>query len=394
MKRVVFVDDEQRVLDGLRDMLRKHRKKWEMHFALGGQEGIRMLDAGGVDVLVSDMRMPGIDGVTLLRHAHQNHPAVVRFILSGFAEEAACMRAVPVAHQFLSKPCDAAQLESAIDRALALRDSLDDEALRAYLGTVDKLPSQPKLYHDLQKLMADTKAGTESVARLVERDMAMSAKLLQLVNSGFFGVARRVSSIDHAVSLLGIQTIQNLVLAAEVFGTSTTNARLADLQAHALLTARLAARIAPNRAVADEAFLAGLLHDVGFLVLSEARSDQIERVLALSNQGRPLVDAEAECGVVSHARVGGYLLGLWGLPYPISEAVALHHNPRAVGSLRGFDLLAVVHIADALAAETTGDAMHLEAPLDQVLVTELGLEGQLAGWRGLAAELANQRAAA
>ncbi|MBI3206342.1 MAG: HDOD domain-containing protein [Myxococcales bacterium] len=394
MKRVVFVDDEQRVLDGLRDMLRKHRKKWDMHFALGGQEGIRLLDAGGVDVLVSDMRMPGVDGVNLLRHAHQHHPAVVRFILSGFAEEAACMRAVPVAHQFLSKPCDAAQLESAIDRALALRESLDDEALRAYLGTVDKLPSQPKLYHELQKLMVDAKAGTESVARLVERDMAMSAKLLQLVNSGFFGVARRVSSIDHAVSLLGIQTIQNLVLAAEVFGTSTTNARLAELQAHALLTARLAARIAPNKSVGDEAFLAGLLHDVGFLVLSEARSAQIERVLSLSNQGRPLVDAEAECGVVSHARVGGYLLGLWGLPYPISEAVALHHTPRAIGSARGFDLLATVHIADALAAETTVDALHLEAPLDQVLIAELGLEGQLGGWRGLAAQLANQRAAA
>lgn len=394
MKRIVFVDDEQRVLDGLRDMLRKHRKKWDMQFALGGQEGIRMLDAGGVDVLVSDMRMPGIDGVNLLRHAHQHHPAVVRFILSGFAEEAACMRAVPVAHQFLSKPCDAAQLETAIDRALALRDVLDDAALRAYLGTVDKLPSQPKLYHELQKLIADPKAGTESVARLVERDMAMSAKLLQLVNSGFFGVARRVSSIDHAVSLLGIQTIQNLVLAAEVFGTSTTNAKMAELQAHALLTGRLATRIAPNKAVGEEAFLAGLLHDVGFLVLSEAKTEQVERVLALSNQGRSLTDAEAECGMISHACVGGYLLGLWGLPYPISEAVALHHTPRAAPGARGFDLLATVHIADALAAETSGEGLHLEAPLDQTLIAELGLEGQLAGWRQLAAQLADRRAAA
>ena len=212
MRRVLFVDDEQRVLDGLRDMLRKHRKKWDMHFALGGQEGIRALDAGGVDVLVTDMRMPGVDGVALLRHAHQHHPSVVRFILSGFAEAEARMRAVPVADQFLSKPCDAAQIECAVERALALRDALEDEALRAYLGAIDKLPSQPSVYQELQRLIASPKSGTDAVARLVERDMAMSAKLLQLVNSGFFGVARRVSSIDQAVSLLGIRTIENLSL--------------------------------------------------------------------------------------------------------------------------------------------------------------------------------------
>ena len=393
MRRVLFVDDEQRVLDGLRDMLRKHRKKWDMHFALGGQEGIRALDAGGVDVLVTDMRMPGVDGVALLRHAHQHHPSVVRFILSGFAEAEARMRAVPVAHQFLSKPCDAAQIECAVERALALRDALEDEALRAYLGAIDKLPSQPSVYQELQRLIASPKSGTDAVARLVERDMAMSAKLLQLVNSGFFGVARRVSSIDQAVSLLGIRTIENLVLAAEVFETAGLDASITPPQPHSLLTARLAARIAPSKPIAEDAFLAGLLHDIGFLVLAEAKPDQVEQISKLQKQGCSLAEAEAACGVAPHAHVGGYLLGLWGLPYPISEAVTLHHTPRAIVGDRGFDLLATVHIADALAAAASGDPLQLEVPLDSTLVAELGLESELAGWRQLAAELRSQCAA-
>jgi HD-like signal output (HDOD) protein/CheY-like chemotaxis protein len=387
MKNIVFVDDDPRVLDGLRDLLRKHRKKWQMHFAPGGEEAIRRLDAGGIDVLVSDMRMPGIDGVSVLRYAHRHHPSVVRFVLSGFAEESACMRAVPVAHQFLSKPCDAEQLEAAIERALALRDSLDDEALRAYLGSIDRLPSLPRIYHALQRLIADPTAGTAVVARLVEQDMAMSARLLQLVNSGFFGLPRRVVSIEQAVSLLGIQTIQNLVIASEVFGTNTTNAKLPVLQAHAMLTARIAARIAPKPVSAQDAFLAGLLHDIGFLVLSEASPEQVDRVLELCRRGVSLTDAESACGLLPHSRIGGYLLGLWGLPYPICEAVTLHHTPRARHGKLDFDLLATVHLADALAAEHA-EELPLEAPLDETLIAELDLGGALADWRTLAAQLA------
>ncbi len=391
MNRIVFVDDEQRVLDGLRDMLRKHRKKWDMRFALGGDAGIQALDTGGVDVLVSDMRMPVVDGVNLLRYAHANHPSVVRFILSGFAEEAACMRAVPVAHQFLTKPCDPAELERAIERALELRKLLQDDDLRAFLGTLDKLPSQPKLYGELQALIADPAAGTPDVARLVERDMAMSAKLLQLVNSGFFGVGRRVANIDHAVALLGLQTIQSLVLAAEVFGTSVTSASLAELQAHALLTARLAAQIAPRGVAGEEAFLAGLLHDIGLLVLSEARADQVDCILRRWKRGLSLPSAEAACGSPSHARVGGYLLGLWGLPYPISLAVTYHHTPRdAPGALR-FDLLTTVHVADVLASEVASGELSREAPLDSELVEELGIAAQLDDWRALARQLVGAR---
>lgn len=389
MRCVLFVDDDPRVLDGLRDLLRKHRRRWDMRFALGGEEGIRALDRGGVDVLVSDMRMPGIDGVALLTYAHLHHPAVVRFILSGFAEEAACLRAVPVAHQFLSKPCDAAHLESAIRRALALRDAVLDDDLRAFLGSVDKLPSQPRLYHELQSLLVESRAGAVEVARLIERDIAMSAKLIQLVNSGFFGGGRRMASIEQAVSLLGMQTIQSLVLTAEVFGTTTTRASLGALQTHALLTARVAAALVPDRSMTDDAFLAGLLHDIGYLVLGQVRPADVDRALCLSRPAPPPADVEVDGAGLLHARVGAYLLGLWGVPYAIAEAALWHHEPRQVAGERRFDLVTAVHIADALASEAQGGPLRAEAPLDLELVAELGLSDRLEGWRTTAEGLAN-----
>lgn len=104
-KRVLFVDDEQEVLEGLRNLLRRNRHEWDMVFALGGYEALAELSRGTVDVVVTDMRMPGMDGAQLLAQVKTVSPSTARLVLSGHAEKEAILRALPVAHQFLSKPC-------------------------------------------------------------------------------------------------------------------------------------------------------------------------------------------------------------------------------------------------------------------------------------------------
>ncbi|MCC6213432.1 MAG: HDOD domain-containing protein [Polyangiaceae bacterium] len=292
LKHILFVDDEEQILGGLRDLLRRQRKRWKMTFALGGAEGIRSLDAGDVDVVVSDMRMPGIDGAAVLRHAHDHHPGTVRIVLSGYSEAEATMRAVPVAHQFLTKPCDAAQLEAVIERACALQALLAERDLRAELGRLDKLPSQPRVYHRILEVLANPESSIGDVARLVERDAAMTLKLLQLVNSGFFGVPRQISDVRHAASLLGLKNLQNLVLSLEIFDPGRHGERTEALQRHALLTGRAASRLVTDRELASDAFLAGVLHDVGFLALFHTQPQRMDEILALAAAGEPVLASE------------------------------------------------------------------------------------------------------
>jgi putative nucleotidyltransferase with HDIG domain len=392
-KRILFVDDEPFILEGLRDLLRRHRRTWNMVFALGGEAAIAELNADDYDVVISDMRMPGIDGAALLRHVQEEHPEGIRIVLSGHAEQEAALRAVPVAQQFLNKPASAALLENTIERALQLRALINDQVVRRVVGRLEALPSLPSIYMELTSVLADERSGARDVAVVVEKDPSMAAKVLQLVNSGFFGLGRRISSIEQAVSYLGLIMIKNLALSVKVFEpwrqSRVSGFSPETLRSHSLSVADLASRMAgPDRLSADDAFTAGLLHDVGKLVLALEVPEQLAAAVETSRRdGTPVHEAEQELSGVTHAEIGAYLLGLWGLPNPVIEAVANHHVPRRVPQ-QSFDTLTAVHVADALVHELEADPKNSTggAPslVDQDYLAQLGLSERLPLWRALA----------
>jgi len=382
-KRILFVDDEQRILDGLRDLLYRQRRIWDMVFVTSGEQALHELTRDRFDVVVSDMRMPGMDGATLLRKIQEERPHIVRIVLSGFAELEAALRAVPVAHQFLTKPTSADDLENVIARACNLHALIGADVVRRTVGRVEKLPSLPPVYAELTRVMADERSGPRDVARVIQQDLAMCAKVLQLANSAFFGLGRCSSSIEAAVAMLGFNMIKNLVLSAELF-TPWHNARvtgfcLETLQTHSLFVSLLASRmLAGHKRHAEDAFMAGMLHDIGKLVLAFELPLQLEAAQTRANrEKRPLHDVEAEMFDVTHAEVGAYLLGLWGLPYSVVEAVANHHKPMRVAQ-RGVDPLCAVYCADQLAC---GRA------IDPAYVASLGLADHIPAWTALAERL-------
>ena len=389
-KRILFVDDEQNVLHGLQDILRKHRKQWDMVFALGGEQALTELSKAPFDVVVSDMRMPGMDGATLLRHVQQEYPNVARLVLSGHAEREAVMRALPVAHQFLSKPCDAQMLRQVIERTCTLQALLHDDTVRTIVGRLERLPSVPRCYLELTTAISEPDSNLAKVGPIVEKDPAMSAKVLQLVNSAFFGAGQRITSVNRAVLYLGIELIQGLALSAEVFATlqgMPLDARfsLDRLQEHSLLTARLARRFVTDPKKADEAFAAAIVHDIGKIILALSFGSQYGEVLQSARARRlPGHVVEKEILGVTHAEVGAYLLGVWGLPYSIVEAVAYHHAPHlATGAP---EVVAAVHVADMLVdTMLDGDPAGSETDLlDGVFLEEKGLSAMLPQWRALA----------
>ncbi|SRR5581483_84458 len=396
MKRILFVDDEEATLAGLQRLLRPQRRQWEMVFVSSGQAALDTLAETHFDVIVSDMRMPRMDGVTLLKAVQERYPHMVRIVLSGHIEVEATLRMVPVAHQFLSKPCDPALLKEVVDRACTLQALLSGEALRAVVSQLGDLPTQPQIYTALTQLLANPDVAMNDVARVIEQDIAMSAKCLQLVNSAFFGLPRRITSIQQAVSYLGISTLKSLVFSTAAFQAFEGSQRPAGfsyeaLQSHSLLVARLAGRLLPEKAQADEAFLVGMLHDVGKLVLA-ARLPRMaaEAIRVADEHGRPLQSVEIELLGVSHAEIGAYLLGLWGLPQSVVEAVAFHHAPPAAGP-RGFDALGAVYVANRLAHELSAGPGEPAAPwaaLDREYLAAAGVVDQVAAWQALAGEIA------
>lgn len=386
--RVLFVDDEPRILDGLRDLLRKQRHRWTMEFVLGGEAALAALDRAPFDVVVTDMRMPRVDGARVLAHAQERHPQALRIVLSGQTEVDAALRAAHVAHQFLAKPCDAATLTGAIERASRLHGLIEDPRVRAVVGRLDRLPAAPRLYAALTARMQEADASAVDIARLLEQDMAMSLKLLKLVNSAFFGVVRPITTTREAVAWLGFDTIKNLVLTVEVFqsapGADVPGFSAEGLQRHALEVASAARRLLSDPRRASEAFTAGLLHDIGALVWAMACPDELARVFA-AERADPDARHAAEESItgVSHAEVGAYLLGIWGLPCPIVEAVAHHHHPERVAR-QEFDVSAAVHVADRLVHEARRSSA---APLTGAALEALGANAPLDAWRAIVADL-------
>ena len=353
MKRVLFVDDEPLLLQGLRAGLYTRRKDWEMQFAAGGAKALEIMAASHFDVLVTDLRMPGVDGTTLVARARTESPDTIRIVLSGYADEEQSQRLVSLAHRYLSKPCEPKRLEECIDRCLATHSLIQSEALRTHLGSIGALPPMPTTFAALQKALADPTVDSSKVAAIIQKDPAVSAKVLQVCNSAFFRLPRRVSSIQQAVSYLGLSSVRSMVLSAEVFRPGKAlcaGIDLAQLQRHALNVAGVARALAADQPWADDAFLSGLLHDVGLLLLGRQYPQEMQKALDASTAGMDFSSAEQQYLGIDHGTAGAYLLGLWGLPYEVVETVANHHPSARVSQL-GLDVLSAVGIAHALLAE-------------------------------------------
>ncbi len=396
MRRVLFVDDEPRILEGLRRMLRPQRAEWDMAFAPGGAAALALMEATPFDVIVSDMRMPGIDGAALLTRVRDLYPEVVRIVLSGHTEMATALQVVPVAHQFLAKPCDAEMLRVGIERACHLKGLLHDEAIRRTVGAVGDIPSIPRIYEALTNALMDADVSLAKIAKIVEQDVGICAKILQLVNSAFFGISHSMTNIQNAVSYLGINTLRSLVLSVEIFRTFTPQRKiegfsLEAMHRHAQLTAQIARRLPMPKHLIDIAMVAGMLHDVGKLILAWKLPDRFEKALMEASASQiPLYQAEERLEGFGHAEIGAYLLGLWGLPYTVVEAVALHHRPNRVPH-QGFDAISAVYAANLLAhgleESSNGESSPYHLERFQEEINELGIGGQMPEWQAMVREI-------
>ena len=361
MKRILFVDDEPKILTGLCRSLRSFRNEWEMVFAEGGAAALEQLASVPFDVVVSDARMPGMEGSVLLRKVMEIHPDSARMVLSGQCSRASVLQYVAVAHQFLSKPCEPETLRSAVQRVCKMREAFQDEVTRKAISRNQWLPSQARLTNELAAATDSPAASVGNLAAIIARDIGMTAKVVQLVSSGFFGSPQHIASAADAVKLLGLDTIRSLFGPSAGLQLCSDDGQEEDLQLltdHSFAVAAAARQImeslTDDQTMIADAHLAGVLHHVGTLALSDftheypRQQNPATNMQRANNRGNAPSDS-AEAG----PDPGGYLVALWGLPDPIVQAIAYHRIPAACPERVVGPLLAV-HVANALLDQAPG----------------------------------------
>ncbi len=375
--KILFVDDEQDVLEDLKRTLHGWRERWDMDFVVGGERALAAMEAAAADVLVTDMRMPGMDGAELLSCVRRRWPSTLRLVLSGRADGDLLLRATSVAHQFLKKPLRQEALLDVVDRIVRVRSLSDNPAVRHLAGKLGDLPSGPGTYGDLILAIQDAGQSNADIARVVERDPFVSTRALRMVNSSYFGFGRQVVSVREAVVLLGPPTLIGMALMAPVMERRSKEAGIPELieavQERALSCCLWVRRLDPEGRLKEEALTTALIHDLGTVLLAIAEPEAY-RLVADRLRLLPLEGHRLEESVfgASHSELGAHLFGLWGLPFLIVEAVAGHHRSdlSAVGDR---SIVAAIHGADVLSySERSGtDPMTLA---DLNLLREAGMD--------------------
>ena len=388
--RILFVDDEAPMIRVLKMGMRSMTPQWDMEFVGSGEEALALIEQRAFDVVVTDMRMPGMNGAQLLNHILRLHPSTIRIVLSGYSDLSEVVNCVGLTHQFLEKPCSLDDLKNCLKRVTEVKTRLHHEKLCELTASLKNLPSLPELYLEIADALQSPTVSAQRIAEIASQDSALCAKLLQLSNSAFFGFSHKVFFVDEAVQLLGVGVIQTLALAVPLFSAFDRKKfpefPLEQLWHHSASTGAVGRQIFSKHLddshLAEQAFAAGVLHDLGKLILAQGLPEEYAVVFEESRAARlPLYQIEHLHFQATHAEVGAYLLALWGLPIPLVEAVACHHHPRRC-STRELCLAGVVHIANALQHSQSIHPEMIPSPVDKDYLNHVQLERQFEMWRG------------
>ena len=326
---------------------------YEVFTADSGAKALNLLHSRKFDVVVTDLTMPEMDGLRFLAHVVKHQPDCARLILSGYADRIQIARCLFVGHRYFNKPCEVKPLADLLIRLASFRDLVANDKVRRIIGGIGALPGPPETFLKIEKALESPRSSIQDVAEVVEQDVVVAAKLLQIVNSAHFGIRHKVVSITEAVQLVGIEAVRGLVLGLQAFASYREHpgkkAPPAQLWDHSLRTALSARRIARGQhfsyQTADRAFLAGLLHDVGRIVIDANAPEERAEVNEFAKKfGVSLAESEKRRFGATHGEIGGYLLALWGID---DEVVRIVQHQESLTNFDGNEpaAIAALHVA-------------------------------------------------
>ena len=350
MRRILIVDHDVKILNAMTEVFRN--ADYEVLTADSGLSALEILEIADVDLVITDLRLPLMDGYELLSKIKELHSGVIRIIMSSYIEESHVFKAIVqnLAKFYILKPWNSDKLLEYIEQIFETEEILRSNDLLLLINSIEKLPTIEKSY---QKILAmiERDVNTGQIAAEVEKDFAISSRLLQIANSAYYGL--RTGSIKHATIYLGLQNLKSLIYSTSILnsyrsGSEEDQQRVHNLWTHALLTSKLLHYIYDvflNKKLPETAYSAGLLHNVGTLILIQSRfEDYAKTVEKIRPKACNMLELEQETFHVTHQEAGGYLVTWWNLPFPIVEAALYHHKPFDPAVMNK-EIVAAVHLA-------------------------------------------------
>lgn len=374
MHSILFVDDEKAILKSLQRLFMDYNFK--LYFAQDGLEALKIMYENDIEMVVSDMRMPKMNGHKLLKEIQMLYPHTIRIILSESSDEKEIYKAVldGSAKIYLLKPWEPPHLLDVISHLFEFKDMLASKNILDFIHKIDQLPAVTDIYNRLCVLV-EKEASTAEIAAVIEEDPTISAKILQLINSAYYN--KKIGSVKQAVIYFGLNVVKNMVLSTSIFSYVAANStpyfnNLFSQQA--ILTNKLLEityKIVSNKKLPENYMTAGLLHDIGLIIMQQHISDKYINVFKECSPERAFYEAESEMFTVTHQEVGGYLLEWWGIPYPIVECCLYHHNPLASSTINR-KLVCAAHLADYYAWNYLGKENFIK--LDERVFLTMGID--------------------
>jgi HD-like signal output (HDOD) protein len=381
------VDDQEALLDVTVMSLRCMNKEWEVSGFNDPQAALEATKAHEPDAVLSDQMMPGMEGSKLLEGIRSVSPHTIRFIMSGYVALDK-LTLITSAHQYIAKPFEAKKLKEMMQRSFAAQERIFNQGLQTVATSIRSIPSLPQAHHSLLKELEDNRTGNSTIARLIGDDPGLSIKVLQLANSALFGPGYTVSNLDDAVNCLGTEMLSAIVLSQSVFKHyELLRSKEIDLQkvwGHCWETACIAQRLCRERKLpfhmGEEAFLAGLLHEVGRFLLFDNFPDQFQ--IACDNARHEHISLAASMKQVlqtTPAQMSAYVLELWGLPDGVINSIGLLDNPGAETTGK-FSMTTALYVAKHIAAQRFPADSFTQEEWNKEYLEAMGCADDVAEW--------------
>lgn len=385
--RILIVDDDSTAIQQYRDTLASKTGEWHIDYAADGDAGIAAAEIATPDIVIAALSTAERSKDDLLARLEEIAPDAQRFLTAKETDKPKLESTFGSSFHYLPSPCPAQRLITEIQRCVAIDQWLGNDRIKEVVAKMGAFPSLPPIYLKVVNALNSRHIDTETIAASISGDLAISAKLLQTVNSSFYGFDEKVGDVSEAINILGTDCVKNLVLAIQVFnsmGHSPEHKAVTDeLWHHSMSVAVAARRIAAyegkDEKAAEQAYTAGLMHDIGKLILLNAVPDAHAQARELAQETSvSLKEAEDQAIGCNHAETGAYVLARWGMPTDLIEAVALHHEP--IDSFgKSFSTLAAVHIANAIVHHRKNPE-HPSAATSDAFLLEVGKSDSWQDW--------------
>jgi len=381
--RILFVDDEPLMREFYSMVGSMLGSEYEVFTAASGKEGLAFLEKTPVDIVISDLVMPEMNGQEFMAEVSRKHPESMRIVISAHEDQLTVAQCLMFGHRYFSKPFDLKNLSAILKRICHLKHQVGSEKLKRVIYGMGALPTPPKVYFRLSQAVNSPYSSMDEIGGIVQEDPGLTLKLLQISNSAYFGMPRKIVTPTEAVQIVGLEILRALVLCIHAFkfyqDKRFKSISVSELWDHSLRTATAARKLARyenlTEAQCEETFVSGLLHDIGKLVLAANADADYQIVMERSrSEGTPVDQIEWEMFGATHAQVGAYLLGLWGLPEPVVSNVELHHSLE-LNINTGFTPVAAIHIAQFL--EKSPNRI---SQLDTRFLKRSGVQNRLSEW--------------